>query len=64
MEYKWSGPHEWLADHTNPLNPKNSAEYLYNALCCLALQVDSDTIQDVFQDEMDETGYFDEIGED
>ena len=40
------------------INPENNAEYLYQALCCLALQVDSDTIQDVFQGEMNETGYF------
>jgi hypothetical protein len=58
-KYKWNSPHEWLFEHAE-LWP---AETLLRALHDLASCCDSDTIQDVFQSEMDADGYFKLIGE-
>ena len=56
--------------------PRNAIEWLYDKIAysprtedlrgyalCLLLMVDSDQIQDVFQDEMASDGYFDEDDE-
>lgn len=55
-KYKWDNPTEWLlekmADWDN--------EECRHALERLIERMDFDTIQDLFQDEMDEDGYFEE----
>jgi hypothetical protein len=56
MSYKWNDPYDWLADTARNW-PK---DVLYSALCLLAVKSDSDTIQDLFQKQMDEEGYFEE----
>lgn len=56
MGYKWTCPHDWLADTARGWSP----EVLYANLCALAAKCDSDTLQDEFQTMMDEDGYFNE----
>src|SRR5215469_8923213 len=52
--YKWDSPFEWLKEKADCW----PAETLYKSLMDLAVQVDSDTIQDLFQTMMEEDGYF------
>ncbi len=71
--FRWTSPHDWLGDKINdalalalaPLKPGSDAFAAVNDIAVIAntivngtLAVDSDTIQDAFQDEMDEAGYF------
>lgn len=54
MTYKWKHAHDWLIDKI-----ANAGEdWLEAALKALASVTDADTIQDVFESEMDEDGYF------
>jgi len=55
---KWNSPHEWLLDMARSLD--NPAE-LVSLIGALAGRLDSDSIQDLFQDEMDQDGYFNEV---
>ena len=52
--YRWDTPYDWLTDKAREW--ERSA--LYNALESLARKTDSDTLQDIFQDEMTDDGYF------
>ena len=58
-KYRWSGPHEWLLEQIDTW----SALELHQALCELAMRMDADTLQDIFQSDMDADGYFTPIGE-
>lgn len=52
--YKWEGPHDWLLSKAREWD----AAELYSALSCVVDKVDADTLQDIFQSEMDADGYF------
>lgn len=52
--YRWSHPYEWLADTARSWDK----DTLYSELMNLASNTDSDTLQDLFQMQMDEDGYF------
>jgi hypothetical protein len=52
--YRWDTPYEWLSEAAREWTP----ERLYQELCTLALKHDSDTLQDEYQNEMQEDGYF------
>ena len=54
-KYRWSCPHEWLS-YRFKLEGNN--DRLRDALFALAKELDHDTIQGVFEPEMDEDGYF------
>jgi len=56
MSYKWSNPYNWLADVSRGWEEA----VLYAALCRLAAKLDSDTIQNAFENEMDVDGYFED----
>lgn len=58
--YKWDNPGEWLREKI-----RNTENINYVKLICYELLdgIDFDTIQDKFQSEMDQDGYFDEITE-
>lgn len=62
MMYRWSHPGQWLEHHIDQLRDSGS-DYARLDLASLARrlgeQLDSDTIQDLFQGEMEEDGYFD-----
>lgn len=57
MAFKYDSPAEWLMIAAKEWDTIK----LYNAIGCLVDHIDSDKIQDIFQQEMDEDGYFDEI---
>lgn len=59
IKYRWQSAHDWLFQKSESW----SREELFSALQALALQCDSDTIQDLFQTEMDQDGYFEEMAE-
>jgi hypothetical protein len=54
--YKWASPYEWLCDKADEWTPKQ----VKATLISVAFLHDSDTIQDLFESEMDEDGYFDD----
>jgi hypothetical protein len=52
---RWNNPHEWLLKKAQQWN----ADELYDALRGLAYRLNGDSIQGLFQSEMDADGYFD-----
>jgi len=58
-KYKYASVYEWFAEWAGKLNETE----LYNELQALAAKVDADTLQDLYQSEMDADGYFTEIRE-
>ena len=56
-KYKWDSPFEWLAEKAEDWD----REQLLDTLTTVAGALDSDTLQDIFQDEMDQDGYFAEV---
>lgn len=57
--YKWASPYEWLEEKAKEWDERK----LYHELMNLASQLDSDTLQDEYQADMDADGYFDELEE-
>lgn len=55
--YRWSHPYVWLEETARGW----SRDRLLLELQRLAIQHDSDTLQDLYQSEMDSDGYFDPI---
>lgn len=55
--YKWSHPIEWL-DHFIDSYAERPVEDVLKLAKDLASKLDGDTIQDLFQQEMDDDGYF------
>jgi len=54
-EYKWAHPHDWLVDKVQ------SGEWdgcLHQTIIDLARNVDPDTIQEMYQEDMDADNYF------
>lgn len=59
MAYKWNTPHDWLFDKIRRTDDVDKLRcYAY----ALLRRLDADEIQDLFQIEMDQDGYFDERG--
>lgn len=54
-KYKWDYPLEWLEEK---LNETSDPDVLRTYALELARKHDSDTLQDLFQDDMDTDGYF------
>lgn len=59
-KYKWDNPSDWLRFHLNTLEGERKFDELTKIAWLLVTELDDDAIQDLFQDEMDEDGYFDE----
>ena len=57
MAFRWQTPYEWLAHACQ----KWSEEQLRIDLLALAIQADSDQLQDLYQDQMNDDGYFDPV---
>jgi hypothetical protein len=55
--YRWSHPYAWLESAAAEWD----RERLLQELLTLAIKHDSDTLQDIYQDEMENDGYFDSI---
>lgn len=58
--YKWDSPREWLDDKIDQLANQNDVNGLTQILTDLLPNIDNDTIQNIYQDEMDEDGYFED----
>lgn len=58
-KYKWNSPNEWLNDKIDSYDPHE----LRLIAKTLATRLDADEVQDEFQSDMDEDGYFDELKE-
>jgi len=56
MAHKLNSPHEWLLERAQHWN----SDALYKALSGLAYRLDGNSINDLFQSEMDAEGYSDE----
>ena len=54
---KYNNPIEWLHDHTKDMKSYELKRLVF----LLANKLDFDTLQDLFQNEMDKDGYFDLI---
>lgn len=50
--YKWDSAHEWFYEWAEKRSDT------YHLLTLLAEKVDGDTIQDLFQDDMEQSGFF------
>lgn len=61
-ENEWSSAHDWLRSFLIDAAEDCLAAKLLNAAQELANALDADTIQDLFQDEMEDDGYFKEAG--
>jgi hypothetical protein len=55
-KYKWANPNEWLID---VIKKTDDIQTLKSIFFSFISGLDSDYIQDIFQDEMDADGYFD-----
>jgi hypothetical protein len=63
MACKYSHPYNWLQSKINKMAADGDIEGLKAIALQLAIFLDTDTIQDEFQSEMDQDGYFDEVVE-
>ena len=55
MSYKWSHPTDWLKDKIRDTETLPEMRSLAQAI---AEKLDGDEVQDIFEDEMSEDGYF------
>lgn len=56
--YKWATPYEWLQEKAST---EWTPDQVLEAMLSIAMQTDPDTLQDIFESDMDEDGYFDKI---
>jgi hypothetical protein len=61
MTYRWATPGEWLLEHAQELGSAGEVPALLCIINALATTVDSDTLQDLFQSDMERAGYFREV---
>jgi hypothetical protein len=59
--YRWSHPSEWLDDRIRTLTTEEDHDALADIAQSLAGRLDGDSIQDLFQSEMDADGYFQDL---
>jgi len=57
-KYRWLCPHEWLSDK---FKFQGDIEKVRDALFALAREADDDTLQKVFEPDMNRDEYFDPI---
>lgn len=57
-KYKYEHPYEWLREYVSNIKDEQT---LKSIIFSLMSKCDGDMIQDIFQNEMDNDGYFDEI---
>lgn len=55
--YRWQYPVDWLSEAALKWDERR----LYQAVLSLAGRLDSDAIQDLFQEDMDADGYFTDL---
>jgi hypothetical protein len=59
-KYKFENAHDWLDSYLTRLAEANDVAALFSEAKNLALMLDADQIQDEYQTEMDNDGYFDD----
>lgn len=59
--YKWDHPSEWLEQRIQTLTTQEDHIELASIAHALAGRLDGDSIQDLFQAEMDDDGYFQDL---
>lgn len=60
--YQWPTPGDWLLHHIERQGDDCDAVVKLDALCReIASYLDDDTVQHIFQAEMDDDGYFQEL---
>lgn len=59
--YKWDSAVEWLTDKAQGLARNNDSAELLSIINTLASGIDNDTVQDHFQSEMEEDGFFTDL---
>ena len=57
--YKWNSPHEWLIEHCSQLDKAELLQIIQQ----LVIKHDADTIQDLYESDMDADGFFDEVSQ-
>jgi hypothetical protein len=60
MSYRWQSPLAWLRWKIDELTIGNNIIALSTMFIVLAITLDNDQIQDVFERDMDKDGYFEE----
>lgn len=55
VKYKWANAYEWLSDYLDTVEDTHVFHFIIKEL---ARKLDGDTLQDIFEDMMDVTGYF------
>ena len=64
MNYKWDCPHHWLRKHllkfTASNQPRLANEYLLRQMGKMAHTLECHQLQEIFEDEMEEDGYYKE----
>ena len=55
--YKWQSPLDWLIEKSEGW----TVELLRREFIAVASKLDSDQLQDLYENEMDDDGYFDEL---
>jgi hypothetical protein len=55
--YEWDSPYEWLMEYAAKLDTSK----LYQEFGVVAEKLDSDQIQDLYQDDMERSGYFKDL---
>jgi hypothetical protein len=61
--YRWENPHEWLLDRIARAAKEGDTAWLLVSIRATATELDADTVQDLFQTEMNEDGYFEPVEE-
>jgi hypothetical protein len=63
MTYKYTHPYHWLSSKIEEMAANNDVDGLKAIALQLGNFLDGDTIQDEFESEMDNDGYFTEVAE-
>ena len=61
MTYKWECPHAWLRDKVAEKVEEENNAWLMEVIMILANALDHDNLQFIFEREMEQDGYFDEL---
>lgn len=59
MRFRWETVHEWLAEYVEEIGETKLRWVIQQ----MAEKLDADTLQNLFEPEMDEMGYFEELDE-
>jgi hypothetical protein len=59
--YRYESHHDWLAQRLQGLASDGNAAELLNFANCMAGKLDGDTIQELFERDMDADGFFDDL---